>query len=205
MAISGDRGEEQCRIPQRSAYGVRCQRKFRRAGPARGIRRERRRGLKKGLRVYAGLHEPGEVCFIRSTGIGDRGGRAPSLFRCPITGSDVQGILVEEAPSVDPNSFTPVCCLECGYGVISATWRLATSDTDIGKGCSSPSRDRTDRRTSLQIRPLSEQSTALRWPDRCVTAGRTSEFWLLPQGGGRKQGNYRPAPGLSGSHTVSIR
>jgi hypothetical protein len=38
----------------------------------------------------------------------------PYLFHCPITGSDVQGFLVEEAPSDDPNSYTPVCCLACG-------------------------------------------------------------------------------------------
>jgi hypothetical protein len=36
------------------------------------------------------------------------------LFRCPIAGSAVQGFLVEEAPSDDPNSCTPVCCLACG-------------------------------------------------------------------------------------------
>jgi hypothetical protein len=41
--------------------------------------------------------------------------RAPRyLFRCPITRSFVHGILVEEAPSDDPNSYTPVSCLTCG-------------------------------------------------------------------------------------------
>jgi len=38
----------------------------------------------------------------------------PYLFHCPITGSDVQGFLIEEAPSDDPNSCTPVRCLVCG-------------------------------------------------------------------------------------------
>jgi len=38
----------------------------------------------------------------------------PSLFRCPITGSGVQGFLIEEAPSDDPNSFNAVSCLDCG-------------------------------------------------------------------------------------------
>jgi len=38
----------------------------------------------------------------------------PYLFHCPITGSDVQGFLVEEAPSDDPKSYTAVCCLACG-------------------------------------------------------------------------------------------
>jgi hypothetical protein len=37
----------------------------------------------------------------------------PILFRCPITGSGVQGLLVEEAPS-DPNFYSPVTCLACG-------------------------------------------------------------------------------------------
>jgi hypothetical protein len=42
-------------------------------------------------------------------------GRAPRyLFRCPITGSGVQGFLIEEPPSDDPNSHTPVRCLACG-------------------------------------------------------------------------------------------
>ena len=38
----------------------------------------------------------------------------PYLFHCPITGSDVQGFLVEEAPSDDPDSCTPLRCLACG-------------------------------------------------------------------------------------------
>jgi hypothetical protein len=38
----------------------------------------------------------------------------PYLFRCPITGSFVHGFLIEEAPSDDPNSYTPVSCLTCG-------------------------------------------------------------------------------------------
>ena len=41
--------------------------------------------------------------------------RAPRyLFRCPIAGSDVQGFLVEDAPSDNPNSYTSVRCLACG-------------------------------------------------------------------------------------------
>ena len=41
--------------------------------------------------------------------------RAPwILFRCPIAGADVQGFLVEEVPSDNPNSYTAVCCLACG-------------------------------------------------------------------------------------------
>jgi hypothetical protein len=41
--------------------------------------------------------------------------RAPThLFCCPITGSGVQGFLVEEAASDDPNSYTAVGCLACG-------------------------------------------------------------------------------------------
>ena len=38
----------------------------------------------------------------------------PFLFRCPVTGSPVRGILVVEAPCDDPNSFEPVSCLVCG-------------------------------------------------------------------------------------------
>src|SRR5215471_2143385 len=38
----------------------------------------------------------------------------PYLIHCPITGSDVQGLLIEEAPSDDPNSCTSVRCLVCG-------------------------------------------------------------------------------------------
>jgi hypothetical protein len=36
------------------------------------------------------------------------------LFRCPITGSGVQGFLIDEAPSDDPDSFNAVSCLDCG-------------------------------------------------------------------------------------------
>jgi hypothetical protein len=35
------------------------------------------------------------------------------FFCCPITGSRVQGLLVEETPS-DPNFYSPVTCLACG-------------------------------------------------------------------------------------------
>ena len=38
----------------------------------------------------------------------------PYLFHCPITGSDVQGFLVEEPPNDDAKSYTAVCCLACG-------------------------------------------------------------------------------------------
>jgi hypothetical protein len=38
----------------------------------------------------------------------------PFLFRCPITGSGVQGFLIEETPCDDPNSFDAVRCLDCG-------------------------------------------------------------------------------------------
>jgi hypothetical protein len=37
------------------------------------------------------------------------------LFRCPVTGSDVQGFLIEQAPSVDPDSCMSVTCLTCGH------------------------------------------------------------------------------------------
>jgi hypothetical protein len=41
--------------------------------------------------------------------------RAPRyLFRCPVTGSGVQGFLIEEAPSDDPSSLNAVTCLDCG-------------------------------------------------------------------------------------------
>ena len=36
------------------------------------------------------------------------------LFRCPITGEEVTGFLIEEAPSDDPDSYSAVCCLVCG-------------------------------------------------------------------------------------------
>jgi hypothetical protein len=38
----------------------------------------------------------------------------PFLFRCPITGSEVQGFLVEETPSEDPDAFERVTCISCG-------------------------------------------------------------------------------------------
>jgi hypothetical protein len=38
----------------------------------------------------------------------------PILFRCPITGLDVHGFLVEENPSEDPDAYESVTCLSCG-------------------------------------------------------------------------------------------
>jgi hypothetical protein len=37
-----------------------------------------------------------------------------SLYRCPITGDEVTGFLVDEAPSVDPAFYTSVRCLSRG-------------------------------------------------------------------------------------------
>jgi hypothetical protein len=38
---------------------------------------------------------------------------SPRLFRCPNSGADVEGFLVEDALSDDPESYTPVRCLVC--------------------------------------------------------------------------------------------
>jgi hypothetical protein len=38
---------------------------------------------------------------------------SPFLFRCPNTGLQVQGFVVEEAPSDDSDVFTSVSCLAC--------------------------------------------------------------------------------------------
>ena len=65
--------------------------------------------------------------------------RAPQyLFRCRITGSDVQGFLVEEAPSVDPNSYSAVCCLACGqlHLVNFTTGKTAGEDDEDYGYCS---------------------------------------------------------------------
>ena len=60
--------------------------------------------------------------------------RAPRcLFLCPIAGSDVQGFLVEEAPSDDPNSYTPVCCLACGQmHLVNLTTGKTAGEEDEG-------------------------------------------------------------------------
>jgi len=60
--------------------------------------------------------------------------RAPRyLFRCPIAGSDVQGFLVEEAPSDDPNSYTSVCCLACGQmHLVNLTTGKTAGEEDEG-------------------------------------------------------------------------
>ena len=41
-------------------------------------------------------------------------GEPPYLFRCPVTGARVVGVLVEEAPDDDPGAYVPVTCLGCG-------------------------------------------------------------------------------------------
>src|SRR5215471_7740579 len=41
-------------------------------------------------------------------------GERPYLFRCPVTGSRVVGVLVEEALDNDPGAYVPVTCLACG-------------------------------------------------------------------------------------------
>jgi hypothetical protein len=39
----------------------------------------------------------------------------PFFFRCPITGTDVHGFIVEETPSDEPDFFEPVTCFVCGH------------------------------------------------------------------------------------------
>ena len=58
--------------------------------------------------------------------------RAPKyLFRCPIAQSVVHGFLVEEAPSDDPNSYTPVSCLACGrMHLVNLTTGKTVGDRD---------------------------------------------------------------------------
>ena len=41
-------------------------------------------------------------------------GTPPFMFLCPVTGSQVQGFLIEETPGDDPDSFEPVSCIACG-------------------------------------------------------------------------------------------
>ena len=70
-----------------------------RAGPSR-------RKTRIGFEVFASRYDEIAEAELKRA--------PPYFFRCPITGSDVQGFLVEEAPSDDPNSYTPVRCLTCG-------------------------------------------------------------------------------------------
>jgi hypothetical protein len=63
----------------------------------------------------------------------DAAGRS-FLFRCPITGSGVQGFLVEETPGDDPNSFDAVLCLDCG--------QIHLVNFRTGKTVGEPRRDR---------------------------------------------------------------
>ena len=60
------------------------------------------------------------------------------LFRCPITGEEVTGFLVDEAPSDDPNSYSAVRCLACGqlHFVNFTTGKTAVED-DEDYGCCS--------------------------------------------------------------------
>ena len=70
-----------------------------RAGPSR-------RKTRIGFEVFASRYDEIAEAELKRA--------PPYFFRCPITGSDVQGFLVEEAPGDDPNSYTAVCCLACG-------------------------------------------------------------------------------------------
>jgi hypothetical protein len=38
----------------------------------------------------------------------------PFFFRCPTTGKDVKGFVVEEIPGDEPKTYMPVTCLVCG-------------------------------------------------------------------------------------------
>ena len=51
----------------------------------------------------------------------------PILFRCPITGLEVHGFLVEEIPSDDPDGYALVTCLSCGQNHLV---NLRTGKTD---------------------------------------------------------------------------
>jgi len=56
----------------------------------------------------------------------------PILFRCPITGSEVHGFLVEETSSDDPDAYQPVTCLSCGqiHLVNLRTGKTDSEDSD---------------------------------------------------------------------------
>jgi len=41
-------------------------------------------------------------------------GEPQCLFRCPVTGSRVTGVLVEDIPEDDPAAYVPLRCLSCG-------------------------------------------------------------------------------------------
>jgi hypothetical protein len=41
-------------------------------------------------------------------------GMPPFFFRCPITGSEVQGFVVDETPGKDTDSYELVTCFACG-------------------------------------------------------------------------------------------
>lgn len=51
----------------------------------------------------------------------------PIFFRCPITGSEVHGFLVEESPGDNPDAYQPVTCLSCGQNHLV---NLRTGKTD---------------------------------------------------------------------------
>jgi hypothetical protein len=55
----------------------------------------------------------------------------PFIFRCPNTGSEVQGFVVEE-PLGDDDAYEPVTCLSCGqtHLVNFKTGKIAGEDSD---------------------------------------------------------------------------
>jgi len=56
----------------------------------------------------------------------------PFLFRCPTTGEEVQGFLVEETLSDNPDAYEPVTCLSCGqvHLINLKTRKIAGEETE---------------------------------------------------------------------------
>jgi hypothetical protein len=60
------------------------------------------------------------------------------LFRCPITGEEVTGFLVDEVPRDDPNLYSAVRCLACGQlHLVNFKTGKAVGEGDEGHGCCS--------------------------------------------------------------------
>ena len=56
----------------------------------------------------------------------------PIIYRCPVTGLNVQGLFADEVPTEKANTYEPVTCLACTYVHLVNRSTGKTLDEDSG-------------------------------------------------------------------------
>ena len=62
----------------------------------------------------------------------------PIIYRCPVTGLNVQGLFADEVPTEKANTYEPVTCLACTHVHLVNRSTGKTLDEDSGARRSRP-------------------------------------------------------------------